>query len=117
MSTLAQRIAVQSKVEIDAQIAGIQRRTSESQRLLLWQSGLLIPLAMFAIVVLTFGVGRPLRRIDRAISELGRGNLSHPISVSGPQGHRAAWPPAGVAARPPAGLRRGAKPILAAHVT
>jgi two-component system sensor histidine kinase GlrK len=85
MSTLAQRIAVLSKAQIDAQIAGIQRRTSESQRLLLWQSGLLIPLGVFAIAVLTFGVGRPLRRIDRAISELGRGNLSHPISVSGPK--------------------------------
>jgi two-component system sensor histidine kinase GlrK len=85
MSTLAQRIAVQSKAEIDAQIAGIQRRTGESQRLLLWQSGLLLPLAVFAIVVLTFGVGRPLRQVDRAINELGAGNLSHPISVSGPK--------------------------------
>ena len=85
MSTLAQRIAVQSKVEIDAQIAGIQQGTEKSQRLLLWQSGLLLPLGVFAIVVLTFGVGRPLRQIDRAISELGRGNLSHPISVSGPK--------------------------------
>ncbi len=85
MSGLAQRIAVLSKAQIDAQIAGIQRRTSESQRLLLWQSGLLVPLALFAIVILTFGVGRPLRRIDRAISELGRGNLSHPISVNGPK--------------------------------
>jgi two-component system sensor histidine kinase GlrK len=85
MSTLAQRIAVQSKVEIDAQIGGIQRRTGESQRLLLWQSGLLLPLAVFAIVVLTFGVGRPLRQVDRAINELGGGNLSHPISVRGPR--------------------------------
>jgi two-component system, NtrC family, sensor histidine kinase GlrK len=85
MSTLAQRIAVQSNADIDTQIGGIQRRTGESQRLLLWQSGLLLPLALFAIVVLTFGVGRPLRQIDRAISELGRGNLSHPISVSGPK--------------------------------
>jgi two-component system sensor histidine kinase GlrK len=78
MSTLAQRIALQSKVEIDAQIAGIQHRTAASQRLLL-------PLAVFAIAVLTFGVGRPLRQVDRAINELGGGNLSHPISVSGPK--------------------------------
>jgi two-component system sensor histidine kinase GlrK len=85
MSTLAQRISVQSKAEVDAQIAGIQRRTGDSQRLLLWQSGLLLPLAVFAIVVLTFGVGRPLRQVDRAINELGGGNLSHPISVSGPK--------------------------------
>jgi two-component system, NtrC family, sensor histidine kinase GlrK len=85
MSKLAQHIAVQSNVEIDAEIAGIQRRTAESQRLMLWQSGLLVPLAIFATAVLTFGVGRPLRQIDRAISELGRGNLSHPISVTGPK--------------------------------
>jgi two-component system sensor histidine kinase GlrK len=85
MSKLAQHIAVQSNVEIDAEIAGIQRRTADSQRLMLWQSGLLVPLAIFATVVLTFGVGRPLRQIDRAISELGRGNLSHPISVTGPK--------------------------------
>lgn len=85
MSALAQRIAVQSNVEIDAEISGIQRRTADSQRLLLWQSGLLIPLAVLAILILTFGVGRPLRRVDRAISELGRGNLSHPITVSGPR--------------------------------
>ncbi len=85
MGALAERIAVQSKVEIDAQITDIENRTSRSQKLLLWQSGLLIPLAVFAIVILTLGVGKPLRRIDRAISELGRGNLSHPISVSGPK--------------------------------
>lgn len=44
VGALAERIAVQSKVEIDAQITDIENRTSRSQKLLLWQSGLLIPL-------------------------------------------------------------------------
>ena len=84
MSALAQRIAAQSKAEVDARIDDIQRRTSASQHRLAWQTGLLLPLALSAALILTLGVGRPLRQIDRAISELGRGNFSHPISVAGP---------------------------------
>ena len=39
---------------------------------------------MIAVFVLTVGVGRPLRQLDRAISELGEGNFTNPIAVSGP---------------------------------
>ena len=84
MSALAQRIAAQSKAEVDAHIDDIQHRTSAAQRRLAWQTGLLVPLALSAALILALGVGRPLRQIDRAISELGRGNFSHPISVAGP---------------------------------
>jgi two-component system sensor histidine kinase GlrK len=52
---------------------------------MLWQSALLIPLTIIAIIAVTFAVGRPLRALDRAISELGSGTLSSPIVVSGPQ--------------------------------
>ena len=34
--------------------------------------------------VLTIGVGRPLRQLDRAISELGEGTFTNPIAVRGP---------------------------------
>jgi two-component system sensor histidine kinase GlrK len=43
-----------------------------------------LPLTIGAILAVTLAVGRPLRQIDRAISELGRGNYSHPIGVAGP---------------------------------
>jgi two-component system sensor histidine kinase GlrK len=36
------------------------------------------------VLVLTIGVGRPLRQLDRAISELGQGNLTNTITVPGP---------------------------------
>ena len=84
LATLAERVRQLSNAEIDAQVASIQQRTLEAQRHLFWQSTLLLPLTVIAILVLTLAIGRPLRQIDRAISELGRGNFSHPIGVSGP---------------------------------
>ncbi len=84
LGALADRIAQQSGAEIDAQVAGIQRRTLTAQRHLFWQSMLLLPLTLIAILVVTLAIGRPLSHIDRAISELGAGNYSHPVAVSGP---------------------------------
>jgi two-component system, NtrC family, sensor histidine kinase GlrK len=84
LSAMAERIAQQSEAEIDAQVAGIQRRTLAAQRRLFWQSTLLLPLTLVAILVVTLAIGRPLGHIDRAISELGAGNYSRPITVSGP---------------------------------
>jgi two-component system sensor histidine kinase GlrK len=40
---------------------------------------------LVAILALTLSIGRPLRAIDRAISELGRGTFSRAIEVSGPR--------------------------------
>jgi len=84
LSAMADRIAQQSEAEIDAQVAGIQRRTLAAQRRLFWQSTLLLPLTLVAILVVTLAIGRPLGHIDRAISELGAGNYSRPIAVAGP---------------------------------
>ena len=44
-----------------------------------------MPLTLIAILALTLSIGRPLRAIDRAISELGRGTFSRSIEVSGPR--------------------------------
>ncbi len=81
---LADRIAQESEAFIDAQVADIQHRTDEAQQRLFLQSALLLPLTLVTILVVTLAIGRPLRHIDRAISELGAGNYSHPITVSGP---------------------------------
>ncbi len=84
LGTLADRVAQQSEAEIDAQVAGIQHRTLVAQQRLFWQSALLLPITLVAILVVTLAIGRPLSHIDRAISELGAGNYSHPVAVSGP---------------------------------
>src|ERR1700733_2182961 len=84
LSALVERVAQQSNAQVDAEVAALQARTVDARKRLLWQAGLLLPLAVVAVFVLTLGVGRPLRKLDRAISELGKGDFTHAIAVSGP---------------------------------
>jgi two-component system, NtrC family, sensor histidine kinase GlrK len=85
LTALANQVAQQSKAEIAVEVAALEQQTQRSRRRLLWQSALLLPLTVIAIIAVTLAVGRPLRTLDRAISELGSGTFSHEISVSGPQ--------------------------------
>jgi two-component system sensor histidine kinase GlrK len=84
LTTLVEQVAQQSNKQVDAQIAALQARTLQARQRLLWTAALLVPLAVIAIFVLTLGIGRPLRQLDRAISELGQGTFTNPIAVSGP---------------------------------
>ncbi|MBV8405850.1 MAG: HAMP domain-containing histidine kinase [Gammaproteobacteria bacterium] len=84
LSELVERVAQQSNAQVDAEVAALQERTLQARQRLLWQAALLLPLAIVAVFVLTVGVGRPLRQLDRAISELGEGTFTNPIVVSGP---------------------------------
>jgi two-component system, NtrC family, sensor histidine kinase GlrK len=84
LSALVERVAQQSNALVDTEVAALEARTLEARKRLVWQAALLLPLAVVAVFVLTLGVGRPLRQLDRAISELGQGTFNNAISVSGP---------------------------------
>ena len=84
LSELVEQVAQQSNAEVDTQVAALEAQTLRARQQLLWESALLLPLALVAVLVLTLGVGRPLRQLDRAISELGQGNLTNTIAVGGP---------------------------------
>ncbi len=83
--TSANAITSSGNTQIDARLAELDQQTARTQRRLFWQSALLAPLTLIAILALTLSIGRPLRAIDRAISELGRGTFSRSIEVSGPR--------------------------------
>jgi two-component system sensor histidine kinase GlrK len=83
LSALVERVAEQSNTEVDQQVAALEAQTLEARKRLLYIAALLLPLALVAIVVLTVGVGKPLRQLDRAISELGEGTLTEAIEVAG----------------------------------
>ncbi len=85
LNDLANAITVSANTQIDARLAELDQQTASTQRRLFWQSALLAPLTLIAILALTLSIGRPLRAIDRAISELGRGTFSRSIEVSGPR--------------------------------
>jgi len=96
MQGAAARIAENGNAQIDTELTQLREQTRRAQRRLLVQSSLLVPLSLIAILALTLSIGRPLRQIDRAISELGRGAFTNPIAVSGPRdlerlGHQLEW--------------------------
>lgn len=84
LSGLVERVAQQSNAQIDRELAALEDQTLMARRRLFWQAALLLPLTGLAILALALGVARPLRKLDRAISELGEGNFAHAIAVTGP---------------------------------
>ena len=85
LNDLANSIAASGNRQIDARLDELQHQTSSTQKRVFWYSALLAPLTLIAILALTLSIGRPLRAIDRAISELGRGTFSRSIEVAGPR--------------------------------
>jgi two-component system sensor histidine kinase GlrK len=84
LSGLVQKVTEQSNAQVDTQVAALEERTQRARKELLWWAAALLPLAVIAAFVLTIGIGRPLRQLDRAISELGQGTFTNPIRVTGP---------------------------------
>lgn len=80
----ATRIATLVNAQIDADLGSLRDQTDSARGELFWESSLLLPLALAATLSFAFGIGRPIRQVDRAITELGGGNFAHEIAVSGP---------------------------------
>ncbi|MEO8307458.1 MAG: HAMP domain-containing sensor histidine kinase [Pseudomonadota bacterium] len=84
MQKVAGEISAQTNTQIDEEVNALRERTQQAQRQLFLVFALLIPLTIVTTLVFSLRVGRPLRQIDRAISELGSGALFRPIEVQGP---------------------------------
>ncbi|HVY64800.1 MAG TPA: HAMP domain-containing sensor histidine kinase [Gammaproteobacteria bacterium] len=69
---------------IDARLNTLQESTRSAQQTIAWQSAALIPGMLILVVLFLLLVGRPMRQVDRAIRELGEGDFSRPIAVTGP---------------------------------
>jgi two-component system sensor histidine kinase GlrK len=84
ISDLASKISDRTNVEIDRQLSNLQEQADRAQQHLFWQTLLLVPMTLAVVGLFTYLFGRPIRAIDRAISELGRGTFSRPIAIDGP---------------------------------
>ncbi|MBA3564487.1 MAG: sensor histidine kinase, partial [Gammaproteobacteria bacterium] len=85
LSAHAAVIAAASNRLIDEELGLLQSSARRAQRGLAWLSAALLPGTLALVLVFTLLVARPLRQIDRAISELGKGTFSRPLVVSGPR--------------------------------
>jgi len=84
MSDLASEISNRVSGQIDHELGVLQSAAQIAQQNLFWQTLLLVPMTLLVVGVFTYLFGRPIRAIDRAISELGRGTFSRPIAIRGP---------------------------------
>src|SRR5271167_2615139 len=84
LSEAASNVSDRISLQIDRETASLEAATQKAQQNLLWQTLLLAPMTLLVVGVFTYLFGRPLRAIDRAISELGRGTFSRPIAIRGP---------------------------------
>ncbi|HEY3731286.1 MAG TPA: HAMP domain-containing sensor histidine kinase [Steroidobacteraceae bacterium] len=96
LGDLANGVANLNNQQIDAESRELRARTDQAQRELFLESTLLLPLIVIVVLLFALRLSRPLRQIDRAIGELGRGNFSNTVVVNGPVdlerlGHQLEW--------------------------
>jgi two-component system sensor histidine kinase GlrK len=77
-------VATGMRDAINQRLEALQESTRSAQQELAWLSAALIPGTLVLVGLFLLLVGRPMRQIDRAIRELGEGDFSRPITVSGP---------------------------------
>jgi two-component system, NtrC family, sensor histidine kinase GlrK len=92
----ANGVATLNNQQIDVESADLRASTDQAQRELFLESTLLLPLIVIVVLLFALRLSRPLRQIDRAIGELGRGNFSNSIVINGPVdlerlGHQLEW--------------------------
>ncbi len=84
LSEVAAGVSKRITEQIDGELKRLLLATDHAQQNLFWQTLLLVPITLVAVGLFTFLFGRPIRAIDRAIGELGRGTFSRPIAIRGP---------------------------------
>ena len=89
LSDQAQNILAENNRLIDRESAALAQTAERTQQMMFWQTLTLLPVALLVVVVITFLVAQPIRRMDAAIRRLGEGQYSEPISIDGPGDLRA----------------------------
>ena len=84
LSDQAEAILAENNRLIDRESAVLSQAAERTQKMLLWQSLTLLPVAFLVALVITFLVAQPIRRMDAAIRRLGEGEYADPISIDGP---------------------------------
>jgi two-component system, NtrC family, sensor histidine kinase GlrK len=74
----------QTGADLNSQLAAVQKIAADTERRLYWQAAALVPGTALIVLVFVSLLARPIRQIDQAISELGRGTFSRAVVVQGP---------------------------------
>ena len=84
LSSMAQAILDANSRLIDRETAVLAETAGRAQHMLLWHTLTLIPVAVLVAAAITFLLAQPIRRMDSAIHQLGRGEYEEIIAIDGP---------------------------------
>ncbi|HEY8521814.1 MAG TPA: ATP-binding protein [Gammaproteobacteria bacterium] len=85
MNASAREVSQGMRLILNEELNELQANTRAAQQTLAWQSAALLPGTVVLVLFFLVLVGRPMRQVDRAIRNLGEGDFSQPIRVSGPR--------------------------------
>jgi two-component system sensor histidine kinase GlrK len=96
LSSLGELLLLESSENIWNKADNIQNHAETTKKLLLWQSIVLIPVALFIALIFTILITKPLRQLGRSIHDLGSGHFEVPVTITGPRdishlGERLEW--------------------------
>jgi two-component system sensor histidine kinase GlrK len=80
----AAKLSAATGDQVESGLSKLQTSTSDTQKYLFWQSAVLILLTAALVAIFTLLLMRPIRQIDNAINQLGKGTFSKGIAVRGP---------------------------------
>ena len=80
----ARAILAGSSRLINREVDVMQQIATHAQRTLALETLSVIPVALLLAAAFTFLIARPIRQIDTAIHQMGSGNFTGPVAVSGP---------------------------------
>jgi two-component system sensor histidine kinase GlrK len=84
LSRDAGKLSNLASAQTDRELKQLQAETDNARRRLYGQSLALIPVTIALIVMFAVFLARPIRQIDAAISNIGHGRLTEPVTVQGP---------------------------------
>src|SRR5688572_20687236 len=78
------QLSLLASQQIDRELKAVEAETVATREQLFWQTVALIPLSIGLALAFALLVGKPIRALDSAISDLGYGRLDQPIAIRGP---------------------------------
>ena len=84
LSQVAAELSATINRFIEAESRTLSEAAASAKRTLQWQSIAIVPVTIGVILIFTLLIGKPIRALDRAISQLGEGAFAKPIEVRGP---------------------------------
>lgn len=84
LNAIANRVSMGANAALEMRLEALELRATTTRRRLFYWLVALGPATLILGAWFAMGVLRPLRQMDRAITELGRGTFSRPVAIAGP---------------------------------